>query len=118
QNSVIAVVQPHRYSRVKHLFEEFCTCFNDADIVLVADIYPAGEAPIPGVDRDALVAGLKAHGHRHALPLESPEALPAVIRDLAKPGDFVVCLGAGSITSWANALPDELAALTRQRKRQ
>ncbi|HYL32551.1 MAG TPA: UDP-N-acetylmuramate--L-alanine ligase [Stellaceae bacterium] len=118
QNSVIAVVQPHRYTRVKHLFEEFCTCFNDADVVLVADIYPAGEAPIPGIDRDALVAGLKAHGHRNALPLESAEALPGVIRDLAKPGDFVVCLGAGSITAWANALPDELAALTRQRKRQ
>ena len=118
QNSVIAVVQPHRYTRVKHLFEEFCTCFNDADVVLVADIYPAGEAPIPGIDRDALVAGLKAHGHRNALSLESAEALPGVIRDLAKPGDFVVCLGAGSITSWANTLPDELAALTRQRKRQ
>jgi len=118
QNGVIAVVQPHRYTRVKHLFEEFCTCFNDADVVLVADIYPAGEAPIPGIDRDALVAGLKAHGHRNALPLESVDALPGVIRDLAKPGDFVVCLGAGSITAWANALPDELTALTRQRKRQ
>ncbi|MGH6995627.1 MAG: glutamate ligase domain-containing protein, partial [Stellaceae bacterium] len=118
QHSVIAVVQPHRYTRVKHLFEEFCTCFNDADVVLVADIYPAGEAPIPGIDRDALVAGLKAHGHRNALALESSDALPAVIRDLAKPGDFVVCLGAGSITSWANALPDALAVSTRQRKRQ
>src|SRR5690348_9802330 len=70
QHSVIAVVQPHRYTRVKHLFEEFCTCFNDADVVLVADIYPAGEAPIPGIDRGALVAGLKAHGHRNALRSE------------------------------------------------
>ena len=118
QGSVIAVVQPHRYTRLKNLFEEFCTCFNDADTVLVADVYAAGEPPIAGVDRDALVAGLKAHGHRNAQPLESAEALPAVIRDLAKPGDFVVCLGAGSITAWANALPDELVALTPQRKRQ
>ena len=117
QGSVIAVVQPHRYSRLKNLFEEFCTCFNDADTVLVADVYPAGEAPIPGVDRDALVAGLAAHGHRNVLALESVETLPAMIRDLAKPGDFVVCLGAGSITAWANALPGELAALTPQRKR-
>ncbi|HKR19548.1 MAG TPA: UDP-N-acetylmuramate--L-alanine ligase, partial [Stellaceae bacterium] len=115
---VIAVVQPHRYSRLAHLFDGFCTCFNDADVVLVADIYPAGEAPIPGIDRDALVAGLKAHGHRNALALESSDALPAAIRDLAKPGDFVVCLGAGSITSWAHALPDALAATPRQRKRQ
>ncbi len=115
--SVIAVVQPHRYTRLKNLFEEFCTCFNDADTVLVADVYPAGEAPIPGVDRDALVAGLKAHGHRDVQPLASADALPAVVRELAKPGDFVVCLGAGSITAWANALPDDLAALTPQRKR-
>jgi UDP-N-acetylmuramate--alanine ligase len=116
--SVIAVVQPHRFSRVKALFEEFCTCFNDADTVLVADIYPAGEAPIEGIDRDALVAGLKAHGHRNALPLSGPEKLAETIRDLAKPGDFVVCLGAGSITNWAQALPGEIEALSPQRKRQ
>jgi UDP-N-acetylmuramate--alanine ligase len=113
---VIAVVQPHRYTRVANLFEQFCTCFNDADIVLVADIYPAGETPIEGVDRDALVAGLRAHGHRHADPLNAPEDLAATIYDLAKPGDFVVCLGAGSITNWAQALPAELDAVAAARR--
>ncbi len=108
---VIAVVQPHRYSRLKELFEEFCTCFNDADAVIVSDVYPAGEAPIEGIDRDALIAGLKAHGHRHVLPLDRPEALAALVRDLVEPGDFVICLGAGTITAWAHALPDELAKI-------
>lgn len=115
--SVIAVVQPHRFSRVKHLFEEFCTCFNDADAVLVADIYPAGEAPIEGIDRAALVAGLQARGHRHAMPIDAPEKLAAAISGLAKPGDLVVCLGAGSITNWAQALPGELRALDKREAR-
>ena len=114
--NVIAVVQPHRYTRVANLFAEFCTCFNDADTVLVADIYPAGEAPIEGVSRDALIAGLKARGHRNALPLASPGALAATVAGLARPGDFVVCLGAGSITQWANALPAELEALSPTRQ--
>jgi UDP-N-acetylmuramate--alanine ligase len=113
---VIAVVQPHRYTRVANLFEQFCTCFNDADIVLVADIYPAGEAPIEGVNRDALVAGLRAHGHRHADPVNAPEDLATTIADLAEPGDFVVCLGAGSITNWAQALPAELDAVAAARR--
>jgi UDP-N-acetylmuramate--alanine ligase len=108
---VIAVVQPHRYTRLADLFDEFCTCFNDAETVLVADVYAAGETPIDGIDRDALVAGLAAHGHRDVRTLEEPAALAATMRDLAKPGDMVVCLGAGSITNWANALPDELAGL-------
>ncbi len=95
---VIAVVQPHRYTRLANLFEDFCTCFNDADTVLVADIYPAGEAPIPGIDRDALVEGLRARGHRNVLALSSPADLAPQIAALAQPGDFVVCLGAGSIT--------------------
>ncbi|MEE3626862.1 UDP-N-acetylmuramate--L-alanine ligase [Nitrospirillum sp. BR 11752] len=107
----IAVVQPHRYTRLQSLFEEFCTCFNDADAVIVADVYAAGETPIPGVAKEALVDGLRTHGHRHALPLPSPEALPSMIRDMARPGDLVVCLGAGNITSWANALPAELDRL-------
>jgi UDP-N-acetylmuramate--alanine ligase len=107
---VVAIVQPHRYTRLADLFDEFCTCFNDADIVLVADVYAAGEAPIEGVDRDALVSGLAAHGHRHAQALIEPAALAATVRDLARSGDIVVCLGAGSITNWANALPAELAA--------
>jgi UDP-N-acetylmuramate--alanine ligase len=113
---VIAVVQPHRYTRVATLFEQFCTCFNDADIVLVADIYPAGETPIEGVNRGALVAGLRAHGHRHADPLNAPEDLATTIYDLAKPGDFVVCLGAGSITNWAQALPAELDGVAAARR--
>ena len=108
---VIAVVQPHRYSRLASLFEDFCTCMNDAGTVIVADVYAAGEAPIEGVDRDALVEGLRARGHRSVVPLPSPEALPDMIHAIAKPGDYVVCLGAGSITQWANALPAQLAGL-------
>jgi UDP-N-acetylmuramate--alanine ligase len=106
---VIAVVQPHRYTRLADLFDGFCTCFNDADIVVVADVYAAGEAPIAGVSRDALVAGLSAHGHRNVRALVGPGELAPTIRDLARPGDMVVCLGAGSITNWANSLPAELA---------
>ena len=112
---VIAVVQPHRYTRLANLFDGFCTCFNDADIVLVADVYPAGEAPIEGASRDALVAGLRAHGHRSARPLAGPQELAPLLRAEARPGDMVVCLGAGSITNWANALPDELAQLDASR---
>ena len=110
KGQVIAVMQPHRYTRLHDLFEQFCTCFNDADTVIVAPVYPAGEAPIKGADRDSLVAGLRAHGHRQAIPLPGPENLAAILKDLAKPGDYVVCLGAGSITQWAYALPGELAA--------
>jgi UDP-N-acetylmuramate--alanine ligase len=108
---VIAVVQPHRYTRLQSLFEQFCGCFNDADVVVVAPVYAAGEQPIEGVDRDALVQGLRAHGHRQAIPLEGPEQLAGIIKDLAKPGDYVICLGAGSISQWAYALPGELKAL-------
>jgi UDP-N-acetylmuramate--alanine ligase len=110
KGKVIAVMQPHRYTRLRDLFEQFCTCFNDADAVIIAPVYPAGEAPIAGADRDALVQGLRAHGHRQAIPLEAPEKLAGLIKGLAKPGDYVVCLGAGSITQWAYALPAELAA--------
>jgi UDP-N-acetylmuramate--alanine ligase len=93
------------------LFEPFSTCFNDADAVIVTNVYPAGEAPIEGADRDSLVAAIRARGHRQVLPLESPDKLAHMIKDLAKPGDYVVCLGAGSITQWAYALPGELKAL-------
>jgi UDP-N-acetylmuramate--alanine ligase len=109
KGQVIAVVQPHRYTRLAALFEQFCTCFNDADIVIVAHVYPAGEAPIKGADRDALVHGLRTHGHRQVVPLDSPERLASLIAGMAQPGDYVVCLGAGSITQWAYALPGELA---------
>jgi len=108
---VIAVMQPHRYTRLHDLFEQFCTCFNDADAVIVAPVYPAGEQLIPGADRDSLVTGLRAHGHKQAIPLERSEKLAPLIKGLARPGDFVVCLGAGSITQWAYALPAELNAL-------
>ena len=108
---VVAVVQPHRFTRLKDLFEDFCTCFNDADAVLVADVYAAGESPIEGIHRDALVEGLRSHGHRLVAPLVDVDDLPAMIDSLAGHGDMVVCLGAGSITSWAAALPGQLEAL-------
>ena len=108
---VIAVVQPHRYTRLHALFERFCTCFNDADSVIVAHVYAAGEAPIPGADRDSLITGLRARGHRHVLGLDGPQQLASLVKNIARPGDYVVCLGAGSITQWAYALPGELAAL-------
>jgi UDP-N-acetylmuramate--alanine ligase len=108
---VIAVVQPHRYSRLKSLFEDFCTCFNDADVVVVTDVYSAGESPIEGADKQALVDGLRTHGHRQVVGLDSEEALAPLIGEMAGPGDLVVCLGAGSITKWANALPGQLEAL-------
>jgi UDP-N-acetylmuramate--alanine ligase len=108
---VIAVVQPHRYTRLRDLFDDFCHGFNDADVVIVADVYAAGETPIPGIDRDALVEGLRRYGHRHAIALAGPAELPALIRREAKAGDLVVLLGAGDITAWAYALPDQLQAL-------
>jgi UDP-N-acetylmuramate--alanine ligase len=114
---VIAVVQPHRYSRLASLFEEFCTCMNDAGTVIIADVYAAGEAPIEGIDRDALVEGLRTRGHRSVVPLPGPESLAGMVNAIARSGDYVVCLGAGSITTWANALPGELAALQAAVKR-
>ena len=106
---VIAVMQPHRYTRLAVLFEQFCACFNDADAVIIAPVYSAGEAPIPGVDRDALVQAIRNHGHRQVVALDGPDKLAGLVAAMAKPGDYVVCLGAGSITQWAYALPGELA---------
>jgi UDP-N-acetylmuramate--alanine ligase len=114
---VVAIVQPHRYSRLQSLFEEFCTCMNDAGTVIVADVYAAGEKPVPGVDRDALVEGLRARGHRSVVPLPGPEHLAEMVHAIARSGDFVVCLGAGNITQWAGALPGQLAALQAGQKR-
>jgi len=108
---VVAVVQPHRYSRLEQLFNEFCTCMNDAGTVIVADVYAAGEAPIEGMDKDSLVEGLRARGHRSVVPLPSPDHLPEMINAIARAGDYVVCLGAGSITNWAHALPAQLGEL-------
>ncbi len=115
EGKVIAIVQPHRYSRLRDLFEDFCTCFNDADAVLVADVYPAGENLIKGINRESLVEGVRSRGHRQVLVVERPENLAGMIDDLATEGDFVVCLGAGSITAWANALPDELKRLRAEK---
>jgi len=109
--NVVAIVQPHRYSRLQSLFPEFCTCMNDAGTVIIADVYAAGEAPIPGISRDSLVDGLRARGHRSVVPLPGPEHLGEMVHAIAKPGDFVICLGAGTITQWAASLPAELAAL-------
>jgi UDP-N-acetylmuramate--alanine ligase len=108
EGRVIAVHQPHRYTRLHDLFDDFCTCFNDADVVGISDVFAAGEAPIPGAERDDLVAGLIRHGHRHARIVEDEDALERLVREQAKPGDMVVCLGAGTISGWANELPARL----------
>ena len=105
---IIAVHQPHRYTRLSSLFDDFCTCFNEADVVAIADVYAAGEDPIPGASRDDLVAGLIAHGHRHARAIMDEADLARLVREQARPGDMVVCLGAGTISAWANALPARL----------
>jgi UDP-N-acetylmuramate--alanine ligase len=111
KSKVIAVVQPHRYSRLQALFNDFASCFNDADSVIVADVYAAGEKPIEGFDKACLVAAIKAHGHRNVIALDDPKALASAVAGLAGPGDYVVCLGAGNITQWAQTLPGELAVL-------
>ena len=114
---IVAIVQPHRYTRLHDLFDAFCRCFHDADTIIVADVYAAGEQPIPGVDRDALVSGLREHGHRHVVALQDPDRLAALVAEHTGPGDLAVCLGAGSITAWANELPRRLAEILTQRDR-
>lgn len=108
---IIAVMQPHRYTRLKNLFQEFAACFGLADTVIIADVYTAGETAIPNISRDTLVAAIQKAGHKDARSLQKPEDLAPMIKDIAKPGDFVICLGAGTITAWAHALPAELEAL-------
>ena len=108
---VIAIAQPHRYSRLRDLFDEFCTCFNEADIVLVAPVYAAGEAPIEGFDHESLAKGLLVHGHRNAKAIDDLDKLPDLLRDTVQPGDMVVCLGAGDITSHAGKLAEKFEAL-------
>ncbi|SPF80623.1 UDP-N-acetylmuramate--L-alanine ligase [Pseudoprimorskyibacter insulae] len=110
EGRVIAVHQPHRYTRLHSLFEDFCTCFNEADVVAIAEVFAAGEAEIPGATRDDLVAGLIRHGHRHARALLTEEDLERLVREQTQPGDMVVCLGAGTISAWANRLPEKLSA--------
>jgi UDP-N-acetylmuramate--alanine ligase len=106
---VLAVHQPHRYSRLHSLFDDFCACFNDADVVGIAEVFAAGEDPIPGAGRDDLVAGLIRHGHRHARAVTSEDDLERLVREQAREGDIIVCLGAGTISAWANGLPARLA---------
>ncbi|WP_323782180.1 UDP-N-acetylmuramate--L-alanine ligase [Leisingera sp.] len=108
EGRVIAVHQPHRYSRLSSLFEDFCGCFNEADVVAIAEVFAAGEEPIEGASRDDLVEGLIRHGHRHARAILSEEDLERLVREQARPGDMVVCLGAGTISAWANDLPARL----------
>ncbi|WP_420397767.1 UDP-N-acetylmuramate--L-alanine ligase [Nioella sp.] len=108
EGRVIAVHQPHRYSRLHSLFDDFCTCFNEADVVAIAEVYAAGEDPIEGATRDGLVAGLVAHGHRHARAILNENDLERLVREQARPGDMVVCLGAGTISAWAHGLPARL----------
>jgi UDP-N-acetylmuramate--alanine ligase len=109
EGRVIAVHQPHRFSRLASLFEDFCTCFNEADVVGISDIFAAGEDPIEGAGRDDLVAGLIRHGHRHARAVTSIDDLERLVREQARAGDLVVCLGAGTISTWAYALAERLA---------
>ncbi len=115
-NKIIAVFQPHRYTRLRDLFGDFCGCFNDADHVLVADVYSAGEDAIEGADAEHLVAGLTAHGHQNPMVLEEPDKLAETVLNLAGDGDLVICLGAGSITHWAGALPDAIRVLVDDRR--
>jgi len=112
---VIAVMQPHRYTRLQSLMEEFQNAFNDADVVFVTPVYPAGEEPIDGVDSAALVEGLRAHGHRMVRTVDNLDELCRELRDLAAEGDMVICMGAGDITKWAASLPDGIAR-SRARK--
>ena len=105
---VIAVHQPHRYSRLSSLFDDFCACFNEADVVAIAEVFAAGEDPIPGASRDDLVAGLVRHGHRHARAIHDEDDLTRLVREQTQEGDMVVCLGAGTISAWANNLPERL----------
>ena len=106
---ILAVIQPHRYTRLQSLFNEFSACLDDADIVVVTPVYSAGEVPIPGIDRDELAAGLRRHGHPHVLTVDDEQGLVETIASVAKSGDLVVGLGAGTITEWINALPKRLA---------
>ena len=115
---IIAVAQPHRYTRLHDLFGEFCACFTEADAVIIADVYPAGEQPIEGANKTSLVEGIKKRGHRDVMALSSKEDLPRLIASIAKQGDYVVCLGAGDITYWAYDLPQNLDKVFESQNKQ
>ncbi|RYE62329.1 MAG: UDP-N-acetylmuramate--L-alanine ligase, partial [Rhizobiaceae bacterium] len=114
QGRVIAVHQPHRFSRLSSLFDDFANCFNDADSIILAPVYAAGEDPIEGVNSESLVSRIKSSGHRDARYMTSPSELASIVSGIAKPGDFVVLLGAGNITQWAASLPKELERFSGQ----
>jgi UDP-N-acetylmuramate--alanine ligase len=111
QGRIVAIAQPHRFTRLRDLFDDFASCFNDADTVFIAPVYAAGEEPIEGVSAETLVSQIRAGGHRDARLLDGPEAIAPAIQSLVQPGDFVVFLGAGNITQWAYALPKDLGSL-------
>ncbi len=113
KQKVITVMQPHRYTRLQSLFNDFCTCFNDADTVILAPVYSAGEAPIDGISHNSLAQGLHDRGHRAVFKIDAPEQLAPMIKGMISPGDIIVCLGAGTISQWAYALPDQLAELSK-----
>jgi len=113
EGRIIAVVQPHRYTRLSSLFEDFCLAFGDADEVVVAPVYEAGEKPIKGITHKTFAESLRDHGHRHVHTIETEEDLGPLILKNAGEGDLVICLGAGSITAWANRLPKTLANLDK-----
>lgn len=108
EGRVIAVMQPHRYSRLQDLFEDFCKCFNDADTVIIADVYEAGEDPIEGIHKNTLVEGIKNHGHREVIALPDRKELAHFVAKAVQANDFVICMGAGDITAWAYELPQQL----------
>ncbi len=109
QGRIFAIAQPHRFTRLRDLFDDFASCFNDADTVMIAPVYAAGEDPIEGISSETLVSKMRAGGHRDARLIDGPQPIPALIREMAQPGDFIVFLGAGNITQWAYALPQDLA---------
>jgi UDP-N-acetylmuramate--alanine ligase len=115
KGNVIAVVEPHRYTRVRDLFEAFAACFKDADHVIVAPLYTAGESPIAGIDHRTLADGIRTIGHQSVEAISEPGDLVPAIRRQARPGDIVVCLGAGNSTEWAHALPDWLNAAPKRK---
>ncbi len=113
KNKVIAVMQPHRYTRLHSLFNDFCGCFNDADTVIITPVYTAGEAPIEGATSEALVEGIRGRGHRSVTKIDAPEHLAGLVLNHVEPGDIVICLGAGTISQWAYALPGQMEKIVK-----
>jgi UDP-N-acetylmuramate--alanine ligase len=107
-HKLIVVFQPHKYTRTRDLFDEFCNSFQDVDVAIIADIYSAGQEPIAGASQDDLIAGIRNAGHKNVIKLNSENDLPQLIKEQARAGDMLICIGAGSISNWANNLPAKL----------